>query len=152
MVRGRTVAATLLLLLIIAVVSALVLDVREEPGEGGLRFENVAVSAEEVRPRSLEGKVWVRFHRPSEVGAGSLEISIYDAATGLLVDEKKFGIPDDGVEGVSEVNMTLTLDRSSDYDLTFRLTEGGKVSDLERMRAGSTYHWRRGRRSGRVPS
>lgn len=133
--KGRTVLGVLLALLVVAAASAVLLDVWERPGrDDRLRLENVDVSAESVRPETVDLEVQARFNRPASVENGSLEVAVNDASTGLLVYEKDVGIPGEGESGLSEVRTDLTLERSRDYDLTFRLKSEGRVEGIERLR------------------
>lgn len=134
-VKGRSVAIVLILLLIGATASALLFDVWGETGrtETALRLENVDISAEEVGPESLEAGVRARVSRPSEVANGSLEVLVRDAETGLLVEEKEVGVPVEGEAGASVLRTTISLDRSRDYDLSFRLLQDGVPRGSDRV-------------------
>jgi hypothetical protein len=114
------------------VIAAILLSVFAIQPEEFARFEKVDLKLDSVNDSHAVVGFIFRVHRSEVFENGSIEVAIYDAATGLLTGERTVKLPDKSSK-VEEITVRIPFEKDRDYDVVARLLKDSEVLDYERF-------------------
>lgn len=103
------------------------------PDREYVRLESMDIRAEEVNVSHASIKFLVGIERSEVVSNATLKIGVYDKVTGLLLRTKEVETPEEGEEGRSELNVSLSLEKTRDYNIEFSLEKDNRIVDSKGM-------------------
>ncbi|MFO7967815.1 MAG: PGF-CTERM sorting domain-containing protein [Archaeoglobaceae archaeon] len=134
--NGKFVIVSIGLILAISLVIPFFVNIsaEEEPPEREyVRLERMDIRAEEVNISHASIEFLVGIDRSEVVSNATLSVGVYDEVTGLLLETQEIEVPRDGVEGSGELNVSMSLEKSRDYNIEFSLEKDNSIVDSKGM-------------------
>jgi len=135
--NGKVVAATIAVILLLAVILPLFVEDVFKPEKvyerEYLEIKNIDVKAEKINDSHAEMKFLISLYRSESVKNASLIVGVYDKKTNILLERIWTEIPEKGDEGLSEVNVTIALEKDRSYNIRFELRKDNKLLAVRGM-------------------
>lgn len=129
MLSERFVIASIVAILIAALALSLFV-ISVEGSREYFRVNKIDIKLEKVNESHAEIKFLIYIERSKIVKNATLDISIYDMVTNLLLSKLSVTVPEKGKGGLSELNVTIPFEKDKNYKVFIEAKKNEKTVDL----------------------
>ncbi len=95
-------------------------------------LRNIDIKALRVNESHASIKFLINLQRSETLSNTSLIVSVYDSRTELLLKEVEIEPPEEGQEGLSQLNTTISLEKDKNYNTVFRVNKDREIVDSKK--------------------
>jgi hypothetical protein len=125
-VRAKLVFASIAAIFIVAIILSFFVTAEEE--KSYIYFQKIDLKPEKINESHVDIKFLISFQRSEKVNA-SIEISVYDMATDLLMSKLRLSLPERSKAGLGGINTTMAFEKDKNYRVVFEMKRDDKIVD-----------------------
>lgn len=133
---GKFVTVSIGLILAVSLLIPFFVNISAEdkpPEREYVRLESMDIRAGEVNVSHASIEFLVGIERSEMVSNATLSVGVYDKVTSLLLQTKEIKVPREGVEGFGELSVSLSLEKTREYNIEFTLEKDNRIVDSRGM-------------------
>lgn len=134
---GKFVTVSIGLILAVSLLIPFFVNISAEerpPEREYVRLGSMDIRAGEVNVSHANIEFLVGIERSEMVSNTTMSVSVYDKVTGLLLQTKEVKVPREGVEGFCELNVSVSLEKTREYNIEFSLEKDNRIVDSRGMK------------------